>query len=296
MTRNNYVTIQERRIVSPSLLNLAHFSFVRNAESGDSPQRNDALQWFPGEDRVDGTVSPGSGISSVGINAGTLPFYLIPNKFGVGDDLVWTHGAHSVTAGAKTERLQENTYGPAGVGGTWSFPNLTSFLQGIPTQFSGQLSDKQYVSDAHKDWRERSYAFYIQDDWQALKRLTLNLGVRYEPTANSNWVRHVSMNILDAPYGDWEVVKNVHETNISLKNWQPRVGLAWDVFGDHKTSIRGGFGMFNDLGFCKRDNDVSATAFPARHADARSRRRVPDSAHEHSSRQRNHCPQRKREL
>jgi hypothetical protein len=147
----------------------------------------------------------------------------------------------------KMERYQENTYGPAGVGGTWSFANLTTFLQGVPTQFSGQLDDKQYVSDAHKDWRERVYSIYIQDDWKISKTLTANLGLRYEPTANSSWARHLSLNLVNAPYGNWDAVKNVHANNISYKNWEPRIGLAWDPFPDHKTSIRAGFGIFHDI-------------------------------------------------
>ncbi len=95
-------------------------------------------------------MSPGSSLTGIGINASTLPFYLIPNDFGEGDNVIWTHGAHSMKFGFSTIRLQENTYGPAGVGGTWSFPNLTSFLEGIPTSFSGQLADYQYPSDAAK--------------------------------------------------------------------------------------------------------------------------------------------------
>ena len=247
LTRNNYATVEERHIFSPTLVNIAYASYVRNAEFGDSPAVNPALQWFPGEGRPDGKVTPGSSLTAIGINAGTLPFYLIPNDFGEGDNVIWTHGAHSMKFGFSTIRLQENTYGPSSVGGSWSFPNLTSFLEGIPTSFSGQLADYQYPSDAHKDWREREYGMYVQDDWKVSRTLTANLGFRYEPAANASWANHLSLNIIDAPYGNWVPVKNVHATNISLKNVEPRVGLAWDPFADHKTSIRAGFGMFNDV-------------------------------------------------
>jgi hypothetical protein len=166
LTRNNYATVEERHIFSPTLVNIAYASYVRNAEFGNSPAVNPALQWFPGEGRPDGKVTPGSSLTAIGINATTLPFYLIPNNFTEGDNMIWTRGAHNIKAGFSTERLQENTWGPGNVSGNWSFPNLTSFLQGIPTSFSGQLADYQYVSDAHKDWREREYVGYVQDDWK----------------------------------------------------------------------------------------------------------------------------------
>lgn len=246
LTRNNYATVQYTRTISPTLVNVAYGSFVRNNERGNSLKTNEPLQWFPGEGRPDGTVSPGSGVSSLGVS-GTIPFYLIPNKFAAGDDVVWTHGAHNVRTGAKVERLQENTYATQNGGGSWTFANLSNFLQGIPLQFTGQLSDKQYKSDLTKDWRELLFAFYVQDDWRIARKLTINIGLRYEPTTNAGWVRHVSMNLLDPPYGNWEVVTKAHRSNPSLKNFQPRIGLAWDPFADHKTSIRMGFGAFQDL-------------------------------------------------
>jgi hypothetical protein len=91
------------------------------------------------------------------------------------------------------------------------------------------------------------FTAYIQDDWKVSQRLTMNIGLRYEPTANSSWDRHLSLNIINAPYGNWDKVTHVHATNISLRNWDPRIGFAWDPFKDHKTSIRAGFGVFHDL-------------------------------------------------
>jgi hypothetical protein len=156
------VTLEERRIFSSTLVNSAHISFVRNNESAFVAKTNTALQFFNnapgslfyGPGREDGSVSPGSGVTGISASS-TLPFYLIPNKFTYGDDVIWTHGSQSIKFGGDIQRLRENTWGPFVVDGQWTFPNLTSFLQGIPLQVSGQLSDTQYPkSDATKDFRE----------------------------------------------------------------------------------------------------------------------------------------------
>lgn len=256
LTRNNYATIEERRIFSPSLVNLAHFSFVRNNEAAHITKTNAALQFFNntpgslfyGPGREDGSVSPGSGVTAVSASS-TLPFYLIPNKFTVGDDVIWTHGSQSIKMGGNIQRLRENTWGPFVVDGQWTFPNLTSFLEGIPTQVTGQLSDTQYPgSDATKDFRELLFSPYIQDDWKVTSRLTANIGIRYEPTTDAGQVRHEMETLLQTPYSNsWTNITHVFANNVSFRNYEPRVGLAFDPFADHKTSIRAGFGIFHDV-------------------------------------------------
>ena len=240
ITANHYATIEERHIISPTLINIARVSFIRPSDSGSVTSSSPPLHYFPG--REDGSVAVGGGISTLGANQ-LLPFGLPENKFFYGDDVFWTKGAHSIKFGLQVERVYSNTYAPFLEGGSWTFPSLQAFLQGTAATVVSALPGQ---ADGYKDFRELFLTPYIQDDWKVTSKLTLNIGLRYEYQTNPLEVRHQMTAFLDPPFGGFQPVTHAFFKNPSTKNYNPRIGLAYDPFADHKTSIRAGFGLFHD--------------------------------------------------
>jgi hypothetical protein len=192
----------------------------------------------------------GSGVNQLG-PAGALPFYLIQTRFGFADDVIWTSGSHSIKAGAMTTRFRDNTWAPQREL-TWNFGSLSNFLQGLPQQVVGYLSNAQNpANDAYKDYRYWIFGFYAEDQWKVTSKLTANIGLRYSPTTKIGEIRHPLYALLNPPFGNWVKTDTVTADNPSLHNWDPRVGLAWDPFADHKTSFRAGFGVFHSIVFSR---------------------------------------------
>jgi len=293
-TRDHFISIEERHVLTNNLVNMAHVGYSRTYEdayvygspivsngiaspgtiatpvtSGGTSPGVHPLQFFSsdpasqfyavstagqGVPRQDGSINPGSGITTIAASA-TLPFYLVPNKFSFGDDIVWTSGAHSIKAGGNVMKLVENTWAPFQVAPQWVFPNLTGFMQGNASTLNGQVSDAQNPgADSTKDYRYWVFSAYVDDQWKLTRKLTLNVGLRYSPTSIIKAVGHEQFNLINAPFGQWVPVNQSTATNPSLRNFDPRVGLAWDPSADHKTSVRAGFGVFHSVLYSRDTN------------------------------------------
>jgi hypothetical protein len=153
------------------------------------------------------------------------------------DTVSYTAGRHTVRFGGDFSNGGVE-YLRAGFGrGEVDFETLQDFMTG-----NVQFWELQY-GDPARSIHMRSFSLFAQDDFRATRRLTLNLGLRYDVTRPitdsknrlANFVP--SQGVVQVGFG----IDEPYKTN--WKNISPRVGFAWDPYGTGKTIIRGGFGM-----------------------------------------------------
>ena len=246
---SQFFNTEERHIFSPTVINVLRASFSRTNVAAVPGATHPALQMYPGSGRGDAEITITGGLTQIGTGGGSPePATQIQNRFSEGDDLAWTHGAHSLRFGASIDRVQSHVLWESNGETVWTFPNVAGFLAGTATTVSGVTNAP--TNNPIRDFRELDYVFYAQDDWKVNSRLTLNLGVRYQPTSNPIEIHNNLYTIVNyLTDTGFTNVPHVMITNPSWKNYDPRIGLAFDPFQDHKTSIRAGFGIFHEVLF-----------------------------------------------
>ncbi len=253
-TANHFASIGERHIFSNSFINSAHIEFDRPKDVGSTTASQPATKYFDG--REDGNCCGGFGggfpLSPIGANA-LLPFSLPQDKFVFADDILWTHGSHSFAMGAAVKREYTYTLAPFEWGGSWTFSTLTAFVQG---QASSLFSAAAGNVISNKDFRELFFSPYFNDTWKVTSKLTVNYGIRWDWETDPIQTVYGMEAFPNPPVGSspgcigggcFAPVTHAFASNFNYKNWEPRVGIAYDPFGDHKTSIRAGFGIFDDV-------------------------------------------------
>lgn len=241
-TRRQYTTIEERKVISPTVFNEFRVSFNRNV-FGLTPEQtitlDPSLSFLPG--RPMGEISV-SGLATYGYNA-RAHRTMTQNLFGYADNLTITRGRHSMRFGVQIERYQRNSLSAYSQNARWVFTSVDSFLQGKPYQLDIMLPE----SDIIRGMRQVYLGAYIQDDFRITPRLTLNLGLREEFATEPVEVNG-KLGTLVNPLTDKEVIvpKTLYENPCRIC-LAPRVGFAWDVLGDGRTALRGGFGVFYNI-------------------------------------------------
>jgi hypothetical protein len=249
------VTIEEKHIFSPSLLNVARVGYNRSVlNEFETPDIDVPRQIVP----VSGSPFPEISEGLVGIisisgiggqqqhrpgNDPSVPRFYTMNLFEYSDTVSYMRGAHSLKFGANVKRVQSNMVSPQRFSGRLGFGSLPDFLVGDSNRL--QLIDP--AADLFRGIRYWVMGFFVQDDFQVRPNLTLNLGLRYEPATVHTEVNGKTSNLRNFRTDTAMTVGDPFFNNPTKTNFAPRIGLAWDPFGDGKTSVRAGAGIFYNI-------------------------------------------------
>jgi len=271
-TRQQNLNLGETHTFSPHVVNTLFFNFNRSRTLVLNPfanQQNIAQELGiqgVSQNPFDYGLPLISLTNFTGLND-TIPSLVRPQTFRVVDSILWNRGKHNIRWGGELRRVQQNNLSDPNARGTFTFNGFTSSnftAQGFPVAGTGfdfadfLLGLPQATSDrfgtSSNYFRSWVYSGFIQDDWRASSRLTLNLGLRYEyfqPFTEK--YGHLSDLEIGPGFSSIGVVTGQSPGSLpnslvraDSHNFAPRLGVAYRPWTKRKLVMRAGYGLFYD--------------------------------------------------
>ncbi len=158
-------------------------------------------------------------------------------RYQVVNNLTYTVGSHSIKVGVDVNHVSDEIDNPSNFGGSYSYSNALTYGRDLIARDNGIVA-RNYTSYTQNfgipglTFSTTDFAVFAQDQWRIRRNVTINYGLRYD------------LQRLPDPVAPNPEIPETTRINQAKSNFGPRIGIAWDLFGDQKTLIRGGYGIY----------------------------------------------------
>jgi carboxypeptidase family protein/TonB-dependent receptor-like protein len=248
-TTTRYLTGQHQHLFNANLLNVLRVAANRTARNNDLlPTVNIPRALFFSEDPHWGAITV-TGLSIAGSTA-TIPVEYTQDVYELADTFTWVKGGHTWKSGFDWQNYHFDGFSYSRYGGEFRFRNLNEFLTlrrsgtAQADRFTGNLPG----TDTNRRVRQHYVSMFAQDDWRLRDGLTVSAGLRYEFVTDPRELNGALGGLLsfdDLESGPRGITPGSPLfDNPSKGSLAPRLGVAWSPRGDHRTTVRGGWGVF----------------------------------------------------
>jgi hypothetical protein len=244
-TRDLDVIAQHTTAIRSNLFNELRFQFARRG-----------LHY--GYSALPGGSDPGVNITGFGF-FGREPFSTedrVERRFQLTDNISWTKGSHTFKFGVDSNFVHIGTSAAQiftlNYGGVYNFGSLGASTFDFPTFFPSFNAVQTYglgiptsfyqgIGNTNKPSEDNSLGVFAQDSWKISPKFTLNYGVRYDIEWAPIFAASTALNNTAE-----QALGVIQGIPLNKKNVAPRIGLAWDPWGNGKTIVRASYGIFYD--------------------------------------------------